>query len=74
MPKYKATRNFHHDQLGSIRKNHQFEATESQIAPVKKYVTAVEKDDEKTEKYDTKVTHEEPAGGAERKPGKSRNK
>lgn len=84
MAKYKATRNFHHDQLGSIKKNHQFEATEAQISPVKQFVTEVESDDKaqnKTEdkatdeSYNTKVTHEQPAGGDDaKKSGKTRNK
>ena len=73
MAKYKATRNFHHDQLGSIKKNHQFEASDAQVAPVKQWVTAVD-GDEGGEKYATKVTHEEPAGGDTSKTSKNRNK
>lgn len=51
--KYKATRDLHHGQLGRLKKGQQFEASDAQLSGIRNFVSEV---------YDTKVTHEAPAG------------
>lgn len=50
MKTYIAKKPFNHDQLGRIRKDQRFEATDAQVSPVKRFV----------EEYETKVHPSEP--------------
>lgn len=50
MKTYIAKKSFSHDQLGRVEKDQKFEATDTQVSPVKRFV----------EEYETKVNPSEP--------------